>query len=89
MAFVPETFILYPEKLNFAPDKAAYTYMKRYIFSLYICVTGCLAAMATQRFDSLSSPKTGNPSRVVDHVQQFGLAEKQSGLPGRHQGTTG
>ena len=51
MAIVPETFILYPEKLNFAPDKAAYTYMKRYIFSLYICVTGCLAAMATQRFD--------------------------------------
>ena len=37
MAFVPETFILYPEKLNFASDKAAYTYMKRYIFSLYIC----------------------------------------------------
>ena len=36
MAFVPETFILYPEKLNFASDKAAYTYMKRYIFSLYI-----------------------------------------------------
>lgn len=47
MAFVPETFILYPEKLNFASDKAAYTYMKRYIFSLYICITGCLAAMAT------------------------------------------
>ncbi len=57
MAFVPETFILYPEKLNFASDKAAYTYMKRYIFSLYICITGCLAAMATQRFDPLSSPK--------------------------------
>lgn len=57
MAFVPETFILYPEKLNFASDKAAYTYMKRYIFSLYICITGCLAAMATQRFAPLSSPK--------------------------------
>ena len=40
MAFIPETFILYPEKLNFASDKAAYTYMKRYIFSLYICITG-------------------------------------------------
>ena len=88
MAFVPETFILYPEKLNFAPDKAAYTYMKRYIFSLYICVTGCLAAMATQRFDSLSSPN-GKPEPCGRHVQQFGLAEKQSGLPGRHQGTTG
>ena len=57
MAFVPETFILYPEKLNFASDKAAYTYMKRYIFSLYICITGCLAAMATQRFAPLSFPK--------------------------------
>ncbi|WP_462340802.1 glycoside hydrolase family 10 protein, partial [Paraprevotella clara] len=31
--------------------------MKRYIFSLYICITGCLAAMATQRFAPLSSPK--------------------------------
>lgn len=69
MAFVPETFILYPEKLNFASDKAAYTYMKRYIFSLYICITGCLAAMGHATFRSIVLPQTGNPSRVVDHVQ--------------------
>ena len=72
MAFVPETFILYPEKLNFASDKVAYTYMKRYIFSLYICIIGCLTAMAPQRFHTFRSivlPQTGNPSRVVDHVQ--------------------
>ena len=88
MAFVPETFILYPEKLNFASDKAAYTYMKRYIFSLYICITGCLAAMATQR--SLHCPPpNGNPAVWLTTSVVWTGRKTKLHTPAGHQGTTG